>query len=180
MEEENRNNTLMQKMEEEAPDPSEEETSILDKSYPKEEPLIERTQDTKRGKEKFDVPSRMTNEPIRIDYSQNNLDEIEELIESVVDEKWRTLIENVGDIGLWKDKVRTEILSIKQEIVRLENRFDNLQKAILGKITTYDENIIEVGSEIKALEKVFSKIIDPLTTNIRELDRITKQLKEKN
>ena len=116
--------------------------------------------------------------PIKIDYSQSNFDEIEELVESVVNEKWQSLIENFGDIGLWKDRVRIEVSSIKQEILRLENRFENLQKAILGKIKSYDENIVEVGSDIKALEKVFQKILDPLTTNIKELDRITKHLKK--
>ena len=95
-----------------------------------------------------------------------------------MNEKWQSLIENFGDIGLWKDRVRIEVSSIKQEILRLENRFENLQKAILGKIKSYDENIVEVGSDIKALEKVFAKILDPLTTNIKELDRITKQLKK--
>ena len=118
-------------------------------------------------------------QPIKVDYAPSNIDEIEELVESVINEKWRSLVENFGNIGLWKDKVRTEISSIKQELRRLETRFDNLQKAILGKITSYDENIKDVGSEIRALEKVFQKIIEPLTSNIKDLDRITKKLKEK-
>ena len=117
-------------------------------------------------------------EPVRVDYAQSNIDEIEELVESVVEEKWRTLIENFGDIGTWRERTRTDVLSLKQELIRLENRFDNLQRAIIGKIKDYDENIMEVGSEIKALGKVFEKILDPLTTNIKELDRITKQLKK--
>ena len=116
---------------------------------------------------------------LKIDYSQSNIDEIEELIESVVDEKWRDFIGDFGNIGIWKEKVRQEVGSIKQELIRLENRFENLQKAILNKVRSYDENIIEVGSNIKALEKVFSKILDPLTSNIKDLDKITKELKKR-
>ena len=115
--------------------------------------------------------------PINIEYS-SNLDEMEELIESVVEEKWRSFIENFGDIAIWKDRVRTELTSVKQELIRLEERFDNLQKAVLGRIKSYDKNILEVGSEIKALEKVFQNIIQPLNTNIKELSRITNKLKK--
>ena len=162
----------MQRMEEDAPDPEGETPSMLD------QPVTEQVQEERSQQERYSSSGSTLSAPVKINYSQSNLDEMEELIESVVEEKWRSLIENFGDIGLWKDKVRTEILSIKQELVRLENRFENIQKAVLGKIKTYDENIIEVGSEIRALEKVFGKIIDPLTTNIKELDRITKQLKK--
>lgn len=172
-EEENNRNNLMQRMEEDAPDPEGETPSMLDQPVTEQVPREERSQ-----QERYNSSGSTLSAPVKINYSQSNLDEMEELIESVVEEKWRSLVENFGDMGLWKDKVRTEILSIKQELVRLENRFENIQKAVLGKIRTYDENIIEVGSEIKALEKVFGKIIDPLTTNIKELDRITKQLKK--
>lgn len=106
------------------------------------------------------------------------IDEIEELVESVVEEKWRSLMENFGNIGLWKEKVRTDLLSIKQELVRIENRFENLQKAVLGRIQSYDKNITDVGSEVRALEKVLEKILNPLTTNIKELTRITEKLKK--
>ena len=106
------------------------------------------------------------------------IDEIEELVESVVEEKWRSLMENFGNIGMWKEKVRTDLLSIKQELVRIENRFENLQKAVLGRIQGYDKNITDVGSEVRALEKVLEKILNPLTTNIKELTRITEKLKK--
>ena len=172
-EQESKRSNLMQRMEEEAPDPEGETPSMLD------QPLVEQTQDERSQQERYNQPSSTLSAPVKINYSQSNLDEIEELIESVVDEKWRSIVENFGDIGLWKDKVRTEILSIKQELIRLENRFENLQKAVLGKIKTYDENIIEVGSEIKALEKVFGKILEPLTSNIKELGNITKELRKK-
>lgn len=141
-----------------------------------------------QGQEQQDMPQApqtqqsfqtFPSQPIKIDYAQGNIDEIEELVESVVDEKWRSLVENFGDIGLWKRKVATDIASVKQELIRLENRFDNLQKAILGKVRTYDQNILEVGSEIRALEKVLQRILEPLTTNIKELERLTKELKNK-
>ena len=163
-------------MESEVPDPEadsslgDRELSLLDQQTPKPE----RIQRNSNSQEDESFPTQ----PIQVDYQPTNIDELEELVESIIDEKWRSLIENFGDIGLWKDRVRTEIGSIKQELRRLENRFENLQKAVLGKVTEYDKHMIEVGSEIKALEKVFEKIITPLTNNIKELEKITTRLKK--
>jgi hypothetical protein len=111
--------------------------------------------------------------------SSRNLDDVEALIESIIEEKWRTTIERFGNLDVWREKVRTDVGTIKKELIRLEHMFENIEKAILGKITQYDRNIVNIGNEIKVLEQVFQKIINPLTTNIKELGRITKELKEK-
>jgi len=111
--------------------------------------------------------------------NRSNYNVIEEIAESIVKEKWEGLISGVGDIRLWKEKVDADISSVKQEILRTQHRLENLQKAVIGKISDYQGSMTEVGSDIKALEKVFEKILGPLTTNIKELDRITKKLKKK-
>ena len=111
--------------------------------------------------------------------SRSGLDDVEALIEQIIDEKWKTTIERIGNLDVWKEKVKTDVASIKQELIRLEHRFENIEKAVLGKISQYDRNIVNIGNEMKVLEQVFQKIMTPLTTNIKELSRITKELKEK-
>ena len=54
---------------------------------------------------------------------------------------------------------------------------ENLQNSVLGKVKDYDQGMKDVQSEMKALEKVFEKILEPLVANIKELDKITKDLK---
>lgn len=103
---------------------------------------------------------------------------MEEIAESIVKEKWEDMISNVGDLKVWKEKVDTDILSIKQEILRTQQRFENVQKAVLGKIKEYDKSVGDVTSEMKALEKVLEKILSPLSRNIRELSKITQELKK--
>lgn len=105
-------------------------------------------------------------------------DMIEQIAESIIDEKWQKLMENVGDLNVWKEKVRTDILSIKQELIRLDNKVESLQKIILGKVRDYDQHITEVGTDIKALEKVLQNIITPLSSNVKELSKITGKLKK--
>jgi len=104
---------------------------------------------------------------------------IQEITESVVEEKWDELMDKVGDLRLWKEKINSDMTSIKQEILRTQNRFENLQAAVLGKVHDYNENIININNEMKALEKVFEKILQPLTENVKELSKITDKLKKK-
>ena len=106
-------------------------------------------------------------------------DMVQEITESIVDEKWDELMDRVGDLRLWKEKINSDMTSIKQEILRTQNRFENLQKAVLGKVHDYNENIININNEMKALEKVFEKILQPMTENVKELSKITNKLKKK-
>jgi len=105
-------------------------------------------------------------------------EDVEELAESIIEEKWQKTMEDFGDISAWKERTTIDMESIKQELMRLENRFENLQKSIIGKVKEYDETVSGVGVEIKALEKVMQNIIGPLTNNIKELNLITKKLKK--
>lgn len=105
-------------------------------------------------------------------------EEVEALIEQIIEEKWDALTVNIGDISMWKERVRTEIISIKQELLRLEHRFEEVNKAVLGKVSEYDKSVKRVGTDVKAIEKVLQKILQPLTTNIKELQRITTRLKK--
>lgn len=104
---------------------------------------------------------------------------IQALVEEIVEEKWSEISVGVGDINIWKVKMVDDLESVKQELIRMQNRFENLQGAVLGKVREYSEDIKDLGAEMKALEKVFEKIIEPLTTNVKELSRITEDLKVK-
>jgi len=105
--------------------------------------------------------------------------DVQELIESVIEDRWQQVVASVGDISLWKGKVEDDLSSVKQEILRVEDRMSRLQASLLGRVDEYSRSISKVGSEVAALEKVFEKIMDPLTSNIKELNRITLELKKK-
>jgi len=42
----------------------------------------------------------------------------------------------------------------------------------IGKISEYDKNITDVGVEIKAMEKVFQKVLPTFTENVNKIDRL--------
>jgi len=110
----------------------------------------------------------------------NPMDErIEEIAEAIIDEKWTDLLDNVRKIIDWKDKTTQRIDQIEQKFVDLKGEFDKLHSSILDRIGQYDQNMTDIGSEIKALEKVFQKILPTLTENVNELSRISSDLRNK-
>ena len=103
----------------------------------------------------------------------------EELAEAIIDEKWAELMKDINKIIEWKGRMDAKISAIDQKIDDLSENFRELQKGVLQKVGEYDKNIVNVGTDVKAMEKVFQKLLPSLTDNINELSRITKKVKEK-
>lgn len=104
---------------------------------------------------------------------------MEEIAESIVEEKWVEFTKEMGKITEWKDKSESRLVKIEQELQDLKDDVENLHKAIVSKIGEYDKNLLDVGTEIKAMEKVFQKVLPELTGSVSELSRITKGIKTK-
>ena len=103
----------------------------------------------------------------------------EELIEAMVDEKWTELVKSVNKIIEWKEAMTTRIDKLEQRLEDMKGEYDRLHEAVVGKIGEYDKNILEVGAEVKAMEKVFSKVLPVFTENVAELSRITDKVRGK-
>ena len=103
---------------------------------------------------------------------------IEELVEEIINEKWQEFKTRVGDIGEWKMYMESKIKSVDDRLKRMELSFDRLQATLLGKVHEYTQNIKDVGVEVQSLENAFSKVLDPLITNIKELSKLTEQMKK--
>ncbi len=101
-------------------------------------------------------------------------DKIEEIAEAIIDEKWTTLVKDINKMVEWKDKVETRLTQIDQELKDMKERFEALHAGVIGKINDYDTNIKDVGVEIKAMEKVFQKILPTFTENVNKLERMMK------
>ncbi len=112
--------------------------------------------------------------PPRTDYGGSSN---EELIEAIIDEKWGELVKSVNKIVEWKESMTARIDKIDQQIQDVRREFDKVHESVLGKVAEYDKNILEVGAEVKAMEKVFSKVLPVFTQNVAELSRITDNVK---
>lgn len=107
-----------------------------------------------------------------------SLDQIDQVAEAIIDEKWQQLKAYVEKIVDWKAKVEQRIVAIEQNQKMLDEQIVGLQKSLVEKVQTYDRHITDVGTEIKAMEKVFQKIIPSLTDNVNELSSVVHRMKD--
>lgn len=103
--------------------------------------------------------------------------DVESIVEGVVEERWKEFEKKNEKDKDWKEKTDSRITRLEQYVTDLKADLDNLHRAIVSKIADYDKNLLSVGTEIKAMEKVFQKVLPTLTENVGELSRITKEIK---
>lgn len=103
----------------------------------------------------------------------------EEVAEAIVDEKWSEFTKELGKLNEWKEATNSRLDKMDQSVNDMKADLENLHKAIVSKISEYDKNLLDVGTEIKAMEKVFQKVLPELTGSVAELSRITKTAKGK-
>jgi ribosomal protein L17 len=101
----------------------------------------------------------------------------EELIEAVVEEKWNDLIKDLNKIIEWKNATSNKIAMMEQKMEDMRREFDKLHGAVIAKVDDYDKNILNVGAEVKAMEKVFSKVLPAFAENVAELARVAKEIR---
>ena len=120
----------------------------------------------------FQAP-REVQEPVSIDEER-----IQEVAEAIIDEKWEELAKDIKKVIEWKDRSEDRIAKVEQQLLDLRLSIESLTKSVMSKISGYDQNIVDVGTEIKAMEKVFQKVLPTLTESVNKLDRMTKGAKE--
>ena len=118
-------------------------------------------------------PPREIQPPVSIDEER-----IQEVTEAVIDEKWEEFAKDIRKVIEWKDRSEDRIAKLEQQLIDLRQSIDILTRSITSRISAYDQNIVDVGTEIKAMEKVFQKVLPNLTESVNKLDRLAKGGKE--
>jgi len=110
-----------------------------------------------------------------------NIETMNEIAEQVVNEKISNIKKQITSFIKSKEDILSEINQINGRLTKVENLLNELQIAVIRKIGEYGQNIQDIAKEMHATQDSFSKILDPLTDNIRELQKITgkKTLKPK-
>ncbi len=132
--------------------------------------------EAKRSIEPMEVPGEMApRTEIRAPPASHP--ESEAIVEQIIEEKWHELQKDLGKINEWKELITSRMDKLEQSTTDMKSDLDGLHKAIVARIGEYDKTLMDVGTEIKAMEKVFQKVLPELTGNIQELSRITKNVK---
>jgi uncharacterized protein YhaN len=125
-------------------------------------------------------PYSTPNMPLSAAPMQSGATGSEEMIEAIIDERWNELVKDINKVIEWKVKADSRLTQMEQQINDMKDQFDKLHNALIGKIGEYDKNMLEVGAELQAMEKVFSKVLPQFVDNVNELSRITDKVKTNN
>ena len=121
----------------------------------------------------YTYPTQMQEAP------QGKLDteEIEEIAEEIVEEKWTEIKGRISDVLEWKDYADKRLNTLDDRVKRIEMSMDRLQAALLAKVQEYGRDVKDLGAEMNSMENAFGKILNPLVDNVKELGRITDDMK---
>lgn len=108
----------------------------------------------------------------------NIYERIEEIAESLIDEKWDELLAEVKKIIEWKEKIEERQMQLQTDLAKLKEDFRTLHQGVLGRLETYDERMQDVGTELKAVGKVFKDVIPEFVENVKELRSIKEEMKK--
>lgn len=102
---------------------------------------------------------------------------LEELVEGVVEEKWRKFSDEMKKTEDNFDKVRAEI---KQFEMKLEMaKRDTPTRDLDARITALSEQLEDIEARVGGLEKAFKQFLPSLTRNIESLSTMIHEMKEK-
>ncbi len=108
---------------------------------------------------------------------ENVYERIEEIAESIIDEKWDELISEVKKIVDWKEKMEEKQNRISNDLQKLKEDFKVLHQGVLGKLEDYDNRMRDVSTELGAVGKVFKDVIPEFVENVKELKSLTGKAK---
>lgn len=103
----------------------------------------------------------------------------EELIEQVIQEKWDDLVSDLEQIADWKADTDNQLERIQGRMDSIEKQMSQVQDALTDKLGEYDSTMKEVGSDVKAMEDVFSDVLPEFKENVAQLQDVVKGLNKK-
>lgn len=125
------------------------------------------------------MPTPPSPSPFRSFAPKPSTDEMQEIAESIVKEKWKASEKEIESIKKWRDDFETNLSNLSDRMTKLEMKMDSVEQAILGKVDEYGKTISDVGTELKAMQRVFSTTMPAFTENIKELQGLVEETKAK-
>lgn len=99
---------------------------------------------------------------------------ITEIANQVVSEKFSEFRQKTGDLISFRNEVQEKLKDLNERIKRIEDNLDNIQRAILGKVGEFGNNMNYIRKDLENLHNTVSGLMNPLIDNYRELKKMAK------
>jgi len=114
-------------------------------------------------------PAMPRPQPMAQRQSMINVDEIQRILEEIISEKWRESEDVIRSMIEWKASVSTKMKDLDTRISEFNVRLDSMNSVLGKKAEEFNQTMIEVDTEVKALDKALNKLVPALSDNISEL-----------
>lgn len=106
-------------------------------------------------------------------------EEIEEIAEAIISERWQKISKDFDELKRSQEDLSSAISGVQERVTSVEKKMDMVIQEILGKVEEYGKGISDVGTELKAMQRVFGTVMPTFTENIKELQEMVGTAKEK-
>lgn len=130
--------------------------------------------------------SNQTTENYKYDYPEyqqpggSDIETINDISSQIVEEKIKNFKKEFSNFINFKKESENKIEEIDKRLTKIEEKFEELQMAIIRKIGDYGEEIKNLSTEMKYTQDSFGKIINPLIEKTKEIkNKEDKNIKQK-
>jgi len=103
---------------------------------------------------------------------------IEELIEGIVDERWKEFEERLIDFEKRDMQLQNQIEDIGKRIKEISEALELKEKGLASKLEEFGGSVENIEGRIGSIEKVFKDFLPELTQNIRSMSDLVDKIKE--
>ena len=103
---------------------------------------------------------------------------LEELVEEIVEEKWKESMGELKDVEKAVVKLQEQVEFLNEKIKHIESKEEKRQDELKGLIEESSAHIENIESRVGSVEKAFKEFLPSLTENVRSLSAIVEKLKK--
>ena len=100
-------------------------------------------------------------------------DTVAELVDQAVSEKMAALNKSISSLASLKSSFESQLKEMDARIKKIEENMESLQRAVIGRIGDYGKDVKNIHTEMSAMQETFGKLLNPLTDQIRKMEKIT-------
>ncbi len=103
--------------------------------------------------------------------------ELEEIVESVVEEKWKDLQERLEDMHDRIDAIEGKITTLTVQVNTLKDAGTSERGSIESKIDEYKDSINGIESRIGSIERAFKETLPSMIDSVKSITEVVEKLK---
>ncbi|MBW2987289.1 hypothetical protein KY336_01950 [Candidatus Woesearchaeota archaeon] len=101
-----------------------------------------------------------------------NVEKIEEIAEAIIEEKWAEVTENINKVIDWKERTESKLNELDTKFGQAKTAVQGVKDELMDKLQEYDKQITDISTEVKAMSRVFEKLLPQFMESVSELSRV--------